>query len=363
MPQELTDISALFSHWKWMLPVAVVFLLSLLMHFAISHFYKRLSPRLEKTLLRWDSALLKALVLPIKVCVWVLGATFAIQIFTFHIKHERLVALFHPFRDAALIFTLLWFSLRFISNMQETYLKEAGKKRSRFDQTTIRAICQISRIVAIVLFTLVFLQSCHVSLSGIVAFGGAGGLVVGLAAKDLLGNFFGGLMIYLERPFSVGDWISSPDREIEGYVENIGWRLTRIRSLERRPLFVPNGTFSSITVVNVSRMSNRRIKTQLGIRYTDAHKMKGIVGEVEAMIRSHADIDTNQPLMVRFNEFGLSSLNFLIYCFTKTTQSSQYLSVQQDIFLKTLEIIEKHGAICAFPTTTVHIPGEILLKK
>ena len=363
MTEEVTQVSTILSHWKWVIPVVVIFLLSLLLHLALSAFDKRVSPRLAKTLMKWDSAFLKALILPIKVCLWVLATTFAIQIFSFHIEHARLVELFQPLRDTLLIFTLLWFAIRFINNMQDAYLNDVKRKSCRFDQTTIRAICQISRIVVIVLAGLIFLQSRDVNLSGVLAFGGAGGLIVGLAAKDLLSNFFGALMIYLDRPFSIGDWISSPDREIEGYVESIGWRLTRIRSLERRPIYVPSGIFSSITVVNVSRMSNRRIKTQVGIRYEDAQKLEGILKEVEAMIQSHPDIDTHKPLMVRFNAFGASSLNFLIYCFTKTTESSQYLSIQQEIFLKTIQIIETHGAACALPATTLHIPDGIALKQ
>ena len=87
-------------------------------------------------------------------------------------------------------------------------------------------------------------------------------------------------MIYLDRPFSVGDWIRSPDKEIEGTVEDIGWRLTRIRTFDKRPLYIPNSIFASISVENPSRMSNRRIYEKIGIRYDDVSKMNTIVTEV-----------------------------------------------------------------------------------
>ena len=86
------------------------------------------------------------------------------------------------------------------------------------------------------------------------AFGGIGGIAIGFAAKDLLANFFGALMIFLDRPFSIGDWIRSPDREIEGVVEDIGWRSTKIRTFDKRPLFIPNSAFASLTVENASKM-------------------------------------------------------------------------------------------------------------
>ena len=90
------------------------------------------------------------------------------------------------------------------------------------------------------------MQTLGFSVSGVMAFGGIGGIAIGFAAKDLLANFFGALTIYLDRPFSEGDWIRSPDREIEGIVENIGWRLTVIRSFDKRPIYVPNSVFASI---------------------------------------------------------------------------------------------------------------------
>ncbi|NIP74156.1 MAG: mechanosensitive ion channel, partial [Gammaproteobacteria bacterium] len=120
-------------------------------------------------------------------------------------------------------------------------------------------------------------------------------------------------MVYLDRPFAVGDWIRSPDRDIEGTVEDIGWRLTRIRTFDKRPLYVPNATFSTIAVENPSRMHNRRIYETVGIRYDDADKMGPIVADVRAMLEAHPDIETGRLLMVNFNAFAPSSLDFFIY--------------------------------------------------
>lgn len=363
MEESATEITNLFFHRGWLIPIAIILGLTTLLHFVISRFYKRFSPRAEKTHLSWDHSLLKALIRPLKVILWILGLTFSVQILAYHFEKDSFYDLFKPFRNFCFVLVSLWFALRFIKNMEKEYYDESKKRKKRYDKTTIRAICQISRVMAVLIASLVYLQTHNVNISAVLAFGGAGGLVVGLAAKDLLANFFGGLMIYLDRPFSVGDWIQSPDREIEGFVENIGWRLTRIRTFERRPIYVPNGVFSNISVVNPSRMSNRRIKTRVGVRYNDASKVATIVAEVEEMIRKHPEIDTEKFTMVRFDEFGPSSLNFLIYCFTKTTKWADYMLAQQDVLLKTIEIIEKHGAECAFPTTTLHIPEGVSLKQ
>ncbi len=151
-------------------------------------------------------------------------------------------------------------------------------------------------------------------------------------------------MIYFDRPFSVGDWISSPDRNIEGTVERIGMRMTMIRTFESRPLYVPNSVFSSIVVQNPSRMQHRRIRETIGIRYKDADKMAVIVDEVKTMLQNHPDIEQNATLMVNFDAFAGSSLEFFIYTFTKTVNWARYHEVKQDVMLKIIEIVQRNGA-------------------
>ena len=211
----------------------------------------------------------------------------------------------------------------------------------------------MSRIALWVVAGIMILQSLGVSVSGLLAFGGFGGIAVGFAARDLLANFLGGLSIFLDRPFAVGDWIRSPDREIEGTVEDVGWRVTRIRTFDQRPLYVPNAVFSTVALENPSRMLNRRIYETIGIRYDDAGAMEQVVAEVKEMLLAHEGIDKGKTLMVNFVAFGASSLDFFIYCFTRTTDWATYHGVKQDVLIKILKIIEGHGAEVAFPTQTV----------
>jgi MscS family membrane protein len=205
---------------------------------------------------------------------------------------------------------------------------------------------------------LLVLQAFGFSISGVLAFGGIGGIAIGFAARDLLANFFGAMVVFLDRPFSVGDWVRSPDREIEGTVEEIGWRLTRIRTFDKRPLYIPNAIFTSIVVENPSRMLNRRIYETIGIRYDDIGVMQPIVADVKAMLKSHEAIDNEVTLMVNFVEFGPSSLDFFVYCFTKTTVWAEFHEIKQDVLLKIAAIIELYGAEIAFPTQTLHLAAE-----
>ena len=146
-------------------------------------------------------------------------------------------------------------------------------------------------------------------------------------------------------------------------MEKIGWRLTMIRCFDSRPRYVPNSVFAQITLENPSRMVNREIWETIGIRYDDASKMGDIVRDVKAMLQSHPDIDTSKFLMVAFNTFAPSSLDFFIYCLTKTPRWVEFHTVKQNVLLKILEIIHAHGAEVALPTSTVHVPGGFAITQ
>jgi len=216
------------------------------------------------------------------------------------------------------------------------------------------------RIIVISIGLVLTAQMLGFSMSGLVALGGTSGIVIGFAAKDLVANFFGALMIRMDRPFSVGEWVRSPDRDIEGVVEDIGMRITRIRTFDQRPLYVPNSVFASIAIETPSRMHNRRIYETVGVRYDDAEQVKSVVDAVRDMLSNHEDIDHSKLLMVNLTSFGPSSLDFFIYTFTKTTDWSTYHKIKEDVMLKILNIIDSHNAQVAFPTQTLHINPEAL---
>ncbi|KJT26582.1 MscS family inner membrane protein YnaI, partial [Salmonella enterica subsp. enterica serovar Heidelberg str. SARA36] len=250
----------------------------------------------------------------------------------------------------SLIALILTIKLFLIINQFEKAQVNKGR-----DVTSTRILARVIKITIIVAIVLLYGEHFGMSLSGLLTFGGIGGIAVGMAGKDVLSNFFSGIMLYFDRPFSIGDWIRSPDRNIEGTVAEIGWRITRINTFDHRPLYVPNSVFSSISVENPGRMTNRRIKTVIGLRYEDADKIGLIVDAIRNMLQAHSDIDQKQTLLVYFNEFADSSLNIMVYCFTKTTVWQEWLAVQQDVYLKIIAIVQENGADFAFPSQTLYI--------
>lgn len=344
----------------WVGQLAILLLLALLFHFLEARYFEVAIERLKKTPSVWDDAVLIALHRPAKYFIWLVTFTLLGDSIKHNVPMLDFLHLMPEIRLYGTILLLVWVVLGLISQVEHNLCKPRRGGRT-MDPTNARAVSRTLRVILVVLTVLVMLNTAGVDLSGLLTFGGVGTLVVGLASQQLLANYFSGFVIFLDKPFKVGDWIMSPDRDIEGVVEEIGWRLTRIRSFERRPMYVPNSVFSSITVKNPSRMYNRRIKETVGVRYDDAKKVRSIVEGIRTMLREHPDIDQKQFCMVHFLQFGASSLDISIYCFTKTTVWDEYRGIQEDVLLKVLDIIEAHGAECAFPTRTLHLPDGLEL--
>lgn len=348
----ITKLSAQLSLEEQLVSLLLLVLTGLVLHLLMGVLLKRLHIVARRSTQNWDDVVITALEVPVRFVLWVVVFYLALDIYPVAAGVQQTLLQVY---DTALVFLLAWFLHRLISGVEGELLDEARGGRSSTDRATVRAVSKLARITLWIVAGLMVLQSIGVSVSGLLAFGGIGGIAVGFAAKDLLANFFGGLSIYLDRPFTMGDWIRSPDKQIEGTVEDIGWRLTRIRTFDQRPLYVPNAIFSQIAVENPSRMFNRRIYETIGIRYQDADKMAAIVAEVRAMLEQHPDIDLSRTLIVNFVSFGPSSLDFFVYVFTRTTVWVEFHAVKQDVLLKILGIIHDNGADVAFPTRTVQV--------
>lgn len=315
----------------------------------------------QKTRNMWDDTLLLSAKQPVSIAIWLLGFSWI----AYSIQRQSgadLSVFISGAQRICIVYCLVSFVVRFITG-SEKILVCSEKMKEPMDESTVSAIGRLLRASVIIVGVLVVLQTMGYSMSGVLAFGGVGGLAVGFAAKDILANFFGGLMIYLDKPFKVGDWIRSPDKQIEGTVAKIGWRLTTIRTFDKRPLYVPNSVFANISVQNPSRMSHRRIYETIGIRYDDASSLTTIINNVKDMLKQHSEIDDTQTLIVNFNSYGPSSLDFFIYTFTKTTDWIKYHEVKQDVLIQVYDIISEANAEIAFPTTTVHLPETINVEE
>lgn len=236
-------------------------------------------------------------------------------------------------------------------------LKElADKTDSRLDDQIVPLLRKTTKAFIAVLAFVLIAQNLGYSVSGLLAGLGIGGLALAMASKDTLANLFGSLMILIDRPFHVGDWITFPGGD--GVVEEIGLRSTRVRTFAKTVVSIPNQELANATVENHSLMPKRRIKYTVGVQYdSTVDQVKTLVARIEEYLKSNPDID-QEFMLVKFTEFNASSLDIFVYCFTLTTDWTKHLQVKQDVNLRVMELVEELGMGIAFPTRTVHLVKE-----
>jgi len=198
------------------------------------------------------------------------------------------------------------------------------------------------------------LQEWNINVSAFIASLGLGGLAFALAAKDTASNLFGGLSILADRALKIDDWIKVGD--VEGTVEEIGLRTTKIRTFEKSLVTVPNQIIANNPIENFSRRSVRRIKMRIGVVYsTTQEQIQAIVKDIRKMLQHHPQISQKHTLLVFFDQFNDSDLSIFIYCFTNTANWAKYLAIREDINLRIMEIVQKHGSDFAFPSESIYV--------
>ncbi len=356
MSEYIDGISGWVGLPGWVIQAFLIILAALLLELVYRTFVNHLEKLAEKTSHLWDDAVVYAGKRPISLLIWWQGIVMAARVIAPHTEALGFAPEFlNAMQQLGLVVAATWFAFRLATGFEKAFVAEKRKRNEDVDITTVSVLGRIVRIAVVLTGALTILSILNIPISGFLAAGGVGGIAVGLAARDLLANFFGGFMVFMDRPFSVGDWVRSPDKDIEGIVEHIGWRMTTIRKFDRRPMYVPNATFTTITVENPSRMTHRRIFDHIGIRYDDQKLIRPIVDDIRSMIQSHEDVATNEIIMVHFDVFGPHSLDIMVYCFTKTTNWAEFHRVREDVMLRIGEIIDSHGAEIAFPTRTLKV--------
>ncbi len=328
--------------------LGILLFLAIVVHIGLSFTLNKLSKHLDSTKTQIDDYFVDALSAPLKVLVWYGWIYFSML----QLKVDfPALGQITEYIDITPIVILAWGILRLISNIEKVMLEREAK----VDKDSIRLFTRLIKIAFVFVFVLGFAQYFGYSVSSILTLGGVGGIVIGFAAKDMLANIFGGLMIQMDKPFSTGDWIRTTDKSIEGVVEKIGWRMTRIRTFNKNPVYVPNGIFATIPIETPSRMTNRQIHAIIGIRYDDIAQMQSIIEKVEKLLADHEHIDHEEPCRVYFDLFNASSLDFVIWAFSTVTEGAEFKKIKGKLLLDVADIIANHGAEIAYPTQTLHI--------
>lgn len=346
------EISTLQSVYKMLLQgcvvkACVVLILTGLLCFILRLFYRKIAKRFNQDAHVLSSVLLKALYNPLLIFVAAMGVSYALEWLCWHWEFEA--QQFQVFRRLVFSASLMWFLWRFVTFYSNAFLNRAFKNKP-IDTTVVHALSQIAKVVIIIISILSLFQLFGLSIAGVLAFGGMGGILIGFAAKDLLANIFGSLMLFLDRPFVIGDQIALPALKVEGQVQAISWRVCRVLTLDCRPVYIPNALFSNLVVENRSRIKHRRFSCMISLRYQDLAKIPTILQAMESILKASKAIDKTRTITVNLSELALSSLNISVNAYTTLVNSTDFLALRQTLFLELLDCINRHGAKWAFPT-------------
>ncbi len=315
---------------------------------------KRLEALAARTETDADDVALQALMGPIGSLVMVFGVYFAFR--TLAPGVEDVLEWSEKIFKVLLTVIVAWGVFRLVDAGAIIMSDLASRTDSTFDDHLVPLLRKTAKVLVFILAFLLSAQNLGYSVSGLLAGLGLGGFAFALAAKDTIANLFGGVTILIDRPFKVGDWVTFGD--VDGVVEEIGLRSTRVRTFAKTLTSVPNQSVANATIENHSLMPKRRVKMTVGVTYsTSTEQMQTLVGRIETYLDAHPAVHQEFKL-VKFTEFGASSLDLFIYYFSVTTDWTEHLQVRQEVNLGIMEIVEDMGLSIAFPTRTVHLVRE-----
>jgi len=350
--QKLFGISL----WQLILAFLIIVVGTFIRRLLQTYVEAKIAALFEKTKATWDDMLFEAIRRPLNAFIMMGAIHIAAFILVFRI--ERFPSNFiGKSYTVCLGIIIIWGVYRLVdvvaNYLDEVLSKDDTELRGQFTPLATRAM----RIFIVVIGSLTVLATIGVNVNGLIGGLAVGGIAISMAAADTVANFIGTFNILTDKPYKVGDWISIGS-DVDGTVEEIGFRSTKIRTFGKTLLTVPNGKINKATVNNWSRMPKRRVKMTIGVTYDTAPaQMRELLDRIEKLLREDESVD-QEYMLVQFTDFGPSSLDIFIYYFTKSTVWKEYLDARQHVNLKIMDILEDMKLEFAFPTQTVHLTAE-----
>ncbi|MEQ8267610.1 MAG: mechanosensitive ion channel family protein [Parvibaculum sp.] len=304
----------------------------------------------ERTETKADDYARDAIRSPLRFLFFALGFFFATQYLGFEGDMER----FAENTNRSLIIIAIFWA---IYNAVQPVSMALERLKTLLTREILDWLVAGAKTTVVLIAGATILQTWGIQVAPIIAGLGLFGVAVALGAQDLFKNLIGGMSILIERRFGIGDWIKV-DGVVEGTVEKIGFRSTHVRRFDKAPVYVPNQHLSDNAVTNFTAMTYRRISWQIGVEYRTTHEqLRQICADIQAYLTSTEDFaqPPAAPMFVRIDSFGPSSIDILVYCFTKTTVWGEWLEVKEALAYRIKHIVEGAGTGFAFPSQSIYV--------
>ncbi|PIQ23299.1 mechanosensitive ion channel family protein [bacterium (Candidatus Blackallbacteria) CG17_big_fil_post_rev_8_21_14_2_50_48_46] len=328
-------------------------LLQFLLHSVI---FRRLKKLAESTTTFVDNILVESARYPLRLSLFCLTLLLVSDILGFSPVFARWIS---RLAESGFIIAGTWFLSGASQLLTLSFAAWMEKRNTPLDLQVQPLFTRVLRVAVWIMGGLMLIQHLGYSITGIIASLGIGGAALAFASQDTIANVFGSAKILLDRPFLIGDWIKSTDGSIEGVVEDIGFLSTRIRTFADTLITVPNNKIANLALENFSRMTKRRIFTHIGLSYgTQIEQIQTVVPQMRQYISEHPEIEPS-TLFVHFTSFSESSLDIMVYFFTRTTVWADWLRIREEIYLKFMLILQEAGIQIAVPARQLrleHLP-------
>lgn len=299
---------------------------------------------------QFDDAIVKAIATPLKIVPVIIGVYFAL-LYAEVTGDAAMLA--DKILQSVITLAVFWTLSRAVNAFEFIFTG----LRDALSTAVVDWLVKLLQVILIILGFGAVAQIWGIAIAPLLAGLGVFGIAVGLGAQDLFKNLIAGILIMSEKRFDPGEWIQV-DGVVEGTVEKINFRSTLIRRFDKSPVYVPNSALSDSPLTNFSRMSHRRIKWVIGVEYrTTVDQLKYIRDEIESWLWND-DRFAKPPeaaLFVRVDRFNDSSIDFLIYCFTHTTNWGEWLKLKEELAVACYDIVERAGTGFAFPSRTLYM--------
>jgi len=251
-------------------------------------------------------------------------------------------------QHVALIFIMCITFVIFSKKVETEVLLSKVNRGEKFDEITVSAMGKIARLIIYIISLVMALQSFGVSLSGVLAITGAGTLVLGYAMKDNLANVFSTIAVYTDRNFAIGDRVTSSDRKIDGWISEIGWRQTKIISVDKDPMYVPNALWSTIIVRNLSRMTHRLIEENINLTSKDVNSIIESNKLIREMAEKHPAIDLSQNIIVALDGFSEIGYKVRVRLYMYETDLTKFSILKEEFLAKILDVYKSNKIDVSF---------------
>ncbi|MBL4595368.1 MAG: mechanosensitive ion channel family protein [Robiginitomaculum sp.] len=349
--QQVWDTSVLGLNIGDVIFAVIILTLSLLLRGMIAHyiigFLSRLSRRTKTSL---DDVLLQTLEAPLKLIPVIVGLFFALQVMG---PGDETRALFNQLLSSLIAFAIFWSLVRAVDPVM-AILTPLGRVLT---PEIMAWVTKAAKGLFAFIGAAAILQTWGIQVGPFLAGLGIFGVAVALGAQDLFKNLIAGFLVLAEKRFQVGDWIKV-DGVVEGTVEAINFRSTTVRRFDKSPVYVPNANLSDNAVTNFSRMTNRRIYWKIGLVYNSTtEQLRAVRDGVRAYVLDNDDFvhPPDGTLFVQIDSFNDSSIDLMIYCFTKTTDWGKWLQIKDDFACAIKEIVAEAGSDFAFPSQSIYL--------